>query len=213
MTKEIKLNTFSEILVNGNYNFYLVNDSINRVEISWGENIIDDILIYNQNDSLIFKDNSKSNWRFNFEKPSIILHVKDFKKIRFNTACNLQTIDTLKMDAIYFMVMDDLFEMDITVETNKFKFANCFTNTGNYLIKGKTNYALINNSAAGYVDASEFEVENLFVTQKSIYDTRVNVKNKLTYSILYSGSIFYTGSPAEIIELENTGEGQLIKTN
>jgi hypothetical protein len=128
-----------------------------------------------------------------------------------NAPVNMYSMDTVKINKLAIVHIGKTGEIDLLIDTEQFQFALGSDNSGIYTIRGKAGYAKIWPRGSGIVDASELVTDSSYVYNNSIGDCKINVKVKLEVRMNTLGNIIYYGTPGQIVILEESGSGRLLK--
>lgn len=82
-------------------------------------------------------------------------------------------------------------------------------NTGDYTLKGRCSYLTVSNTNLGRFFGFDLTSDSCRVSQYSMNQIQVNTSQKLTGTIVSTGSVYYKGSPA-VVNVSQIGTGQLI---
>jgi len=202
VTREIELTgKISIIEVNSILEITLVQDTINKVLVTCGENLQPEIDIYLKDEILHLDNTIKNNWTRNYDKIEIDLHLISIPQLNIRKPSYITTRDTFKTNEFFLIDWGRFTEVDVTLDVNNCAIDVSGDDFGFYKVKGKSVNATFNGYGSSFFYADELEVQNCTVKQRSIGDIYVNVTNKLTVTIETTGRVFYYGNP--IIERKN----------
>jgi len=202
VTREIELTgKISIIEVNSILEITLVQDTINKVLVTCGENLQPEIDIYLKDEILHLDNTIKNNWTRNYDKIEIDLHLISIPQLNIRKPSYITTRDTFKTNEFFLIDWGRFTEVDVTLDVNNCAIDVSGDDFGFYKVKGKSVNATFNGYGSSFFYADELEVQNCTVKQRSIGDIYVNVTNKLTVTIETTGRVFYFGNP--IIERKN----------
>jgi len=210
VTMVYELKKVSVLQFHDNFNIQLIQGSVNKLEVVFGDELIDNIVYTDFNDTLNLYNYTKARWLYNFKTPKLRIHFDTIERIWVYGCCKVWNEDTIKVPELFIWMIDDLDELDVLVKTNYLNVYNSNVNTGNYILKGEVDDLNIWSNAAGYYNASHIIAKDVSVRHCSRRDMRLNVERKLVYCIENSGDIYYKGEPDEIIKGEQLGSGELI---
>ena len=212
ITREIKIEQpFSTLDFKNIFDVVLVQDTINKVLVSCGKNLQSYVSVDVSNDVLIVNQDTKFNWSRKYEKIKLEIHLTAIPNILIHEPVNLKSKGTLKGDNFSLVDYGKVSEVDVTVDVNTCAVYMTFDNFGSFKVKGKCNYAEFWGWGSSIVRADSLIAGDCYVLQRGIGNVYVNVINQLSVSLNYSGNVYYTGNPAEIIIKEQKSTGQLIK--
>ena len=207
-----KLDAFKQIELSGYYNVYLKSDTINQIEIEAGENQVPNIETSVNDSVLTINDLNACGFLKGYAEKNIYISFNSLSEIVIHDGVKLYSIDTLRFDVFQIQFLSDICYCDLTVDCNQLFFLFSY-GSGDYILRGKTNYLYLNTEFLSFVNANELETSSCYVFNKSMGDCFVNTNGQLKVFIKDSGNIYYSGSPSEIIIEEKTGTGNLIKND
>ncbi len=197
------------------YNYfyvYLKYDTINKIEIEAGEKLIPNIETSVVDSVLTIKDLNACGFIKGYDAKNLYISVDTLSEIVIKDGINLYSVDTLKFPSLKVKFVSDIGYCDITVDNKNLTFQVWF-GSGDYILRGKTDYLYLNMNYLSFGDANELLAKSAYVYNKSMGDCYVNVSNKLRAFIKDEGSIYYRGNPTEVILEEHTGKGKLVKND
>lgn len=211
-----KLGTFSHLAVNDDINVTLVRSDSCFIEITAGENIIDNILTEVRNDTLIISNDNKINWIRTYDyRIAATLYFSDIRTLTFGSCGELHTKNQFNAyeDTPYVVKIDggsgDIF----------MKFNNCNSLKVNYdygtnqlNLYGEGNKFLdIYKKSYGLIHAEDYVADSVAITNNSTGDCYVKA-NKYLYSLIeHLGNVYYKGEPEIVEEYGEYARGKLIK--
>ncbi len=211
-----ELGTFSHLAVNDDINVTLVRSDSCFIEITAGENIIDNILTEVRNDSLIISNDNKINWIRTYDyRIDATLYFSDIRTLTFGSCGELHTKNQFNAyeDTPYTIKIDggsgDIF----------MKFNNCNSLKVNYdygtsqlnLSGGNNNILNIHKKSYGLIHAEDYVADSVTIVNTSTGDCWVNADEYLHSRIEHLGNIYYKGEPEIIEEYGEDARGKLIK--
>jgi len=209
-TERRTIRGFTYVEIRDVFNVTLRHGENTGVVIKCGEALIPGIKTSLSNDTLIISNENHFDWTRKYSRIELIIETDSVEKITLDEPCKMVTDGVFRQDKLIVWATNNLTEIDMEIETGHFYLVNSWINTGNYRLRGSTNYAYLVINGTANLDASELMADDMYLEQKSVDDIHVNVDNYLTYSIMNSGSIFCYNNPANIEESGNSGTGKLI---
>ncbi|MHC1703058.1 MAG: DUF2807 domain-containing protein [Tenuifilaceae bacterium] len=199
VTQEIDLTgKISIIEVNSILEITLVQDTVNKVLVTCGENLQPEMDIYLKDEILHLNNSIKYNWTRNYDKIKIDLHLISIPQLNIRKPSFITTRDTFKTNEFFLIDWGRFTEVDVTLDVNNCAIDVSGDDFGCYKVKGKSVSATFNGYGSSFFYAEELKVQNCIVKQLSIGDIYVNVSNKLTVTIETTGRVFYYGNPSTI---------------
>lgn len=217
-TQTRELDDFDTLVVNNVINVVLIKSDHNKVEISAGENIIDNITSEVMNGILTLTDESIFNWIRTYDQSiDIKLYFNDLHHITHSSCGTIKTegyLNTPNDLKTYEIVINDAGgDMDL-------EFFQCDTLNINYIygtsivnLRGSGNDDLdIRKESFGSVHAKGYEAKRVSIRNNGCGDCSVNASEYLYSKILNISNIYYKGEPAEIEETYGKdARGKLLK--
>lgn len=202
--------SFNRIELNNNIDLIVHIDSIPKIKITAGKNLISEIETTIDNGTLKISNKNNCNWVRDFN-PKIVAEI-------WTPSLNALWIEDATGD-IYFEDSLDCnpFVFDSFSSTGVFHFklkgeeARLNINTGSADINatGKVTNFYLYGAGYGKLDCVNLQSDFVFVTNKGTNNFYVDAQQLLEASIFGVGNIYYKGSPASIVKKEFS-KGKLI---
>ncbi|PID88109.1 MAG: hypothetical protein CSB06_01320 [Bacteroidia bacterium] len=204
---------FEYLVLDGNFTAYIYSDTIPSLQITTGENLVEDIQSYMSGDTLIIKDQSQCDFLKGYEEKKIKLAVDSPDYICLKNNASLYSQDTIYAEHLILESLSELQKLELCL--------HCFQldlHTGiaacNYILTGKMHYLYVLTNLHAKVDACGLQVENVLVDAGGHGDCCFTASNQLHVCFDNTGDVYYTGNPDTIIiERSQRGTGQLIHWN
>lgn len=206
-TREITLKDFHYLEVNGIFNIMLIQDSVNRLFISGGNNI-STIDAQISGDSLVVDDHKKIS--LNHTKNTLTLHFTNLDYIKFNDPVNVSNLDTIKADVLTVVAVGGIAEVRMVINCNTFEIINHANTLGYLNFIGYAKSCSISNRYGSCVFADSLICKDAEIYNESIGEVRVHASDNIEASIRGSGNIYYHGTPVIKI-VESIGKGRVIR--
>jgi hypothetical protein len=210
-TVDTLLTSFDTIRLYDDLKYILIQDSIFKVKVEGGENVIGHVKVENENNTLTLKNENKCNFLRSYkEKMTVYIHCLDVNYIYFEGSEQLRSQDTLVSSELRVLIRDGAGNVDLTVR-NGYMSAVVTHGWGNFILRGITLDAYLNCSTNSYCDTRDLEVENtLNVNSNTQGDMFVNANvDHFDCLINQKGDIYYEGNPLTTT-FEYNGEGEVI---
>lgn len=206
-TREIYLDDFSALSVNGIYDLVLVQDSANMIEIT-GSNKISLIDAVIENDTLIIDDHKK--FSLNTFRNQLIIHFSTLDFISTNDPVNISNRDTITADRFVYHGIGEITEASFIINCNYLYVATSANTLGNFYFSGRASYCLLWNRYGSGMFADSLICSDADIYTESVGPVNINASEHIRAFIRGPGNIYYYGNPVIDIE-EKTGEGKIIK--
>lgn len=205
ITRELPF--FDKVLVYDKLDVILIEDSVFKVKLEGGENVLKLIYTNVQNGELmITNDNSCNVVRSYKRKIKLYVSAPKFKELTHRGVGELRTQGTLHSDSIIYRVLNSG-NMFLNVDNNLIN--GVMNGMGDINIIGKTEKHILNANGECHVNCGQLETKFSDYVLKISGPTYLNVNNELNVVIRNIGNVYYNGNPT-IINKEITGSGKLI---
>jgi len=189
---------FDSIDLADNVNLILTQDTVYKITVEAGSNVISGITTEIRNRQLVIRNLNSCNWLRSYEKPlNVYISVKNLWKIYYNAAGNITTTNTLTGDSVKLEVWGGCgtIEMDLNYSQGWF---GLFMGTADYKLHGKCDITSFYISDLGLCQAMDLPTRYCSVTSKGTNNCYVNVSIALYAIIENIGSVYYSGNPGSV---------------
>ncbi len=203
------LPAFDSITMNDNVNVILTYDSVSRVEVEAGKNIIDGIYTEVVDRNLVIGNHNICNWTRSYDKPiNVYVSVDYLWKVYYYSSGDLRTANTLPFDSLKVEVWGGCGTIDLDVDL----FTGYFIEnlgTADFKLRGSCGICYIYSGEYGPFHCEDLDIGYCFVTTISSNDCWVNATRTLGATIGGIGNVYYSGNP-DSVYYTITGQGKLI---
>lgn len=210
-----ELEPFNTLVINNDVNVMLVKSDSCYIEISAGENIIDNITTVVDDSILTIKNDNKISWIRTYDyRIDATLHFTDISKITSCGCGEIRTKNHFDAEESDYTIEVDGGSGDIFMELN-----NCDRLDVNYLygtsqlnLYGENNKHLqIYKLDYGLIHAENYDADSVLITNKSSGDCWVKANEHLKSRIEHLGNVYYKGEPEIVEEYGEDAKGRLIR--
>lgn len=210
-----ELEPFDTLVINNDVNVTLVKSDSCYIEISAGENIIDNITTVVDDSILTIKNDNKISWIRTYDyRIDATLHFTDISKITSCGCGEIRTKNHFDAEESDYTIEVDGGSGDIFMELN-----NCDRLDVNYLygtsqlnLYGENNKHLqIYKLDYGLIHAENYDTDSVLITNKSSGDCWVKANEHLKSRIEHLGNVYYKGEPEIVEEYGEDAKGRLIR--
>lgn len=222
-TETRSVSTFSRIINEGDFDVYIIQDSVSEVIIEAESNLISYIRTSVDGSTLTIdtKDNLKQNHPI-----KLYVHTPNVNGVVLSGSgiIDLGNISTSILEVTLSGSGDirgSVAADDISVDINGSGSANMgiicddlttyISGSGDLLFNGSATTAHFNVNGSGAIKAYDLALKNCYINISGSGDMFVNVSDLLDIDISGSGSIYYIGQPS--INLNITGSGSVVNSN
>jgi len=208
---DVDVDEFTEIYINDIFDVYLYQDTVCKLSLEGGSNLIPNIDYEIIDGKLKITNSNTAQWSRNYDKIKLHISVKKLLYMDIHESSSIQCIDTLITPQLKVFSITDYADFFLLVKCDNFYFVND-GRSGVYIeIKGSARNFDAWARASAIIHADEFVAENVIIETESIGDCYVYVTKKLAVEINNSGKIYYKGTPETIQYLNEDARSKLIK--
>ncbi len=117
-TVSVEVAAFTSIDVSSNVDVQLLNDGLNRVEVSTGENLLAGISLKVEEGVLLIDNLNSCFWSNGYTHPLVAIRNPNLTKLIQHGYGNIYTTDTLVVDNLLVQVEDASGGVDLTLQSN-----------------------------------------------------------------------------------------------
>jgi hypothetical protein len=199
ISQERPVMPFDSIDLGDNADLILTQDSITKITVEAGQNIISGITTEIVDRQLVIRNTNICNWLRSYQKPlNVYVSLDHLWKIYYNAAGNISTTNTFNIDSVKVEVWGGCGTIDLALNCKKGFFA-LNQGTADYNLHGNCDVASVYVSGMGLFQAKNLVTHYCSVENKGTNDCYVNVSVSLNAIIENIGSIYYTGNPGQIV--------------
>jgi len=201
---------FTNIWLEDNINIIIKPDTIDKIAIEAGENLLKLIHTEIKNNYLYITNENRCNWIRRFDIPiNAYISLKKLDTISYWGSGNISCTDTLKNDIFQIDVHDGSGTVDLTIKTEESRL-KIHTGPPTLNIKGITSISFLYQFGTGIINAENLNSEYTYLRNFGTNDCYINVSKELEAKINDIGNVYYKGNPYSI-KTEYTNKGKLIK--
>ncbi len=207
--EERRVGDFDSINVQDYVNLILSQDSINKVVVEAGQNIISGITTEVINNQLFIDNTLKCNWLRSYSKPiNVYISVKNLMKIYYLSSGNITSTNILKSNVLILDIWGGCGSIDLDLGVYQ-GFFLLHLGTVDITLHGNCTVCSMYQGDFGTFQCKEMKTDFNYITNKGSNDCYVNVNRYLNATIGSIGNIYYTGNP-DSVTVHINGAGQLI---
>ncbi|OFX83282.1 MAG: hypothetical protein A2W99_12290 [Bacteroidetes bacterium GWF2_33_16] len=208
---DVQVEEFKEIFINDIFDVYLYQDSICKLSIEGGSNLLPEISYKVTDGKLTVSNKNTAQWSRDYEKIKLHISVNKLLYLYLKESSKIHSVDTIITPQLEVYSITDYADIYLMVKCDNFYFVNEGTSGAYIELKGSSQNFNSWIRASAILKADEFFSENVIIETESIGDCYVYATKKLTVKINNSGNIYYTGNPETIILLNDRAKQQLIE--
>ncbi len=198
ITLERITSDFDTINVNEYVNVILTQDTINRVRVEAGKNIINGISTEVTDRTLFVHNNNQCNWLRSYNSPiNVYLSVRNLRKIYYNSSGNITTTNPITTPTLWVDGWGGCGTIDLELNIDAGTFIQ-HMGTADFKLRGKCKVSSIHAGDFGLFECREMETAYSFIRNEGSNDCYIKVIKYLDATIGSIGSIYYRGAPDSI---------------
>lgn len=200
--QEVPVTAFNRILVEQGLNMVLIQDSLPKVVVQTGENLIPDIKVQVVEGQLQLRNENDCNFFREYGLTTIYVSSPNISEIRSSTQGEIRsegtfTVDKLKVYSENFRNNEYLTSGEFYLDVDTKEFQLIFNGVSNMFIQGRTEQLNITMASGnGRFEGKDFTVENANIYHRSSNDVIVNVVGLLKADLYGTGDLIAVKRPA-----------------
>ncbi len=218
VTKEFSVANFSSIVVFDGVALTIKQDTVQRVVVKAGKNLIPEVKVSVKNNRLELATSNNCNWFRSYNPIQVFVYSPNLTEIRSSTQFDVKSEGILQFDS-FRIVSEDYLNPDyqntgnfyLNIDSNNFSLV--FNNLSNCFITGNTKNASITfASGNGRFEGPNFKIDNLTFYHRGSNDMIVHPIKKVTGNIYSTGNVILKNIP-DSIDVTEHYKGKLIYNN
>ncbi len=215
--KNFEVAPFTKIFVNRGIEVILKQGPIYKVTVATGQNLIDDIVVTQDANTLYLKDNTTCNWVREYGQTKVYITAPNVESIYSKTDRNISSDGVVTYPILRFFAFDqesDGFEGagsgDFYFTINNGQIVIESNNVARFFISGTTTQANFNlYSGDSRIEAQNLVAQNITVFHRGSNDMMVRPIQKIEGKLVSTGNIIVKNNPP-INTLQSLYTGQII---
>jgi len=208
--EERHTNPFDSIELQDYVNLILTQDSMDKVEVEAGENVINGISTDVVDNKLIIRNHLQCNWLRSYSKPlNVYVSVRNLEKIYYNSAGNITTTNAITGDNLILDIWGGAGNIDLNLNIGE-GFFLMHMGSAYVHLHGTCGVSSLYAGDFGLFRCDDLKTGYSFITNQGSNDCYVNAFHYLDATIASIGNIYYAGNPDSVV-MHLKGSGKLIK--
>jgi len=192
ITKEVPVKSFNDIKVSGVFHVILSQGSKEEVKIEADDNLQSLFEVSNDGDQLVIK--MKDNQNFDSDhKLKVYISFNKLKKLSIRTVGSVSSTESLNFDDIS-IESKGVGPVDLKMTAQKANIEN--TGVGTMKLQGKADIAIIKNTGVGSIQAGDFVVQTMDITNTGVGHSEVNAEKEIKVKDSFLGKVKNKGAAA-----------------
>ena len=214
ITKTLDKGDFTNLVLHPYVEYELIQDSINYVEITCGENLFPFIDVLVQDSALTITNNNTCRFLRGYDKNvKAKIHINLLYNIYYDGTNNVYSDDTIKASFCTIKMREAGGDLNLKLKCKEL-YVTKSNSTGLLALTGKTNKARYENNSLNKFDVSQLVVKDsiFFLNQgygdMYLYTNVIDVFGRIENL----GNVYYYGQPA-LTQIEVKGKGKFIEVS
>lgn len=200
---------FDSISMNDYANVILTQDTVNRVRVEAGQNIIQGITTQVIDHLLIIHNHNTCNWLRSYNSPiNVYVSVKNLWKVIYNSSGNLTSTNSIASDIFMVDAWGGCGTINLELK-NKNGYFIQHMGTANFILRGRCNINSIYAGDFGSFQCKELLTGYTFIKNYGSNDCYISASRYMDATIGSIGNIYYTGEP-DTVYTHIYGSGEVI---
>jgi hypothetical protein len=211
VVREIRgVSGFDSIDLEDNVNLILKDDSVFKIEVEAGKNLLDGIITKVENRQLVIRNNNVCNWLRSYSDPiNVYASVRNLSKIYYNSAGDISTINPITSGNFTVEIWGGAGVVDLNLDIHGYGHFFLQMGSADFVLHGACNIVNLYGGDYGLIQAKNLQTDIAYVTNRGTNDIYVRARKLLDASIQSIGNIYYTGNPDSLI-IKKHGSGEVI---
>jgi len=193
ITKDIAVQSFSELKVSGLFSVYLVQGNTEAVKIEADDNFHPLFEVKNEGSKLIIKMQEDVNIKTKKGSKGMKVYVtfRNMKNMELNTVGNVSAEDKLNFDDLS-VKNGSVGSLQLNLSARSVNIQN--ESVGSILLSGKADEVTITNNGVGGLKAYDLVVQRMDINNSGIGSAEVNVEKELKVKDSFLGKVTNKGA-------------------
>lgn len=205
---------FTKITAGEKFDIFLVQDSAKAgtVEVTAGKHVIDGYTTEVINGELHIKNKNKFNWVRKLKvRQKVVVYFKTLENLQINGSAKFTSLDTIRGGpGSTLRISHGGLEDAHLIIKNDYIYADC-TNTGGVFVSGTCFLFSGSVDDISFVDTRDLKAQKAYISSYSRVDSHIDASSDIGIKLFGVGSIYYHTTPSSVLDIEDKGEGQVIK--
>ncbi|MBL1279328.1 MAG: DUF2807 domain-containing protein [Fluviicola sp.] len=213
-SKEILLGNFNKMYMGPHLKYVLVQDSVNKVVLIGGKNLLNFVETKVESSLLTINNNNKCNFFRSYSKIiTVEIHYINVINIDFEGTEKVESRNQMQTNYLTLTITNGAGEFNLNINALSLNLV-VSKGWGNYNLNGQVNFLKINARNNSFGESYGLSVaDSIHVVSNSSETIKINADNCFLRSETnISGDIWYKGSPISIVH-NSYGDGTLLDKN
>ena len=202
------ISPFTKIVLYDNIHLVLTQDTVEKLTVEGGKNVLPQIETSVKEQILTIKNNVDCNWlRRPGETITVYASVKNLEQVDYNGSGNITATNTLTSPVLFFYSYKGAGNIDVDI-TADVAGAYIHQENADITLRGSANRFFTYTNARGSINLKGLQVKNMVMEYGGVRDATINVTENLDVIIYHTGNVYYKGTPQ--VKLQTHSSGQLL---
>jgi len=199
---------FTKIVLYDNIHLVLTQDTVDKLMVEAGQNLLSQIATTVNDQTLTIKNNVGCSWlRRPGETITVYASVKNLQQVDYNGSGNITSTNTITSPTLFFYSYEGAGNIDVAIDA---EVAGAYIHHENadITLHGRAHRFFTYINARGTLNIKDLQVQNMVMEYGGVRNTTVNVSDSLDVIIYHTGNVYYKGQPH--IKRQTHSSGQLL---
>ena len=195
---------FTQVQTEENVNVFITQDSVSKVIVEAGENIVPLITTEVVGNTLVCGNRNRCNWTRSYKKPlNIYVHLPKLTLLEAGGTGNVKSTNTIETPALYISATSSG-NVDLTIQATQ--LTTSLHGNADLTLHGYSSHHDCSVLGTAYLLAGELHTDYTYIHIDSLGQSYVNVSDLLICKLDLKGDLFCYGNPKTVdYQYSNTG--------
>lgn len=204
-----EIQPFKSLVLNNKINLFITQDTLHRLEVEAGENLLPFITTEITNGKLIIRDNNRCDFLRSYKSEiNVYISMLQLDSINFSGSGIIKSVKKITTPYLIIDCWNATGSVNMDIATG-YTVANLHSGAADITLSGVTVDAYLYSACSGWIFADKLASYYCLVNQGGTGDFSISVDNFIGVEIKSIGSVFFSGNP--VVSQKITGTGKLLK--
>ena len=193
-----------------NINLIIHHDSLPKVIVNAGTNLIDKIITEESNGTLKIYNDNRCNFMRRYDVPiDVHVHTPKLRKIYYNGGGSVTSGSSLQFPYLLLESWNSGSEVNLSIDTDSL-YAVIHTGVSNITFSGTADYLYLYSAGNSIFHSEDLQANNVHCNNGSTGDFFVNAVSTLHVEVRSYSTTWYRGNP--VVSVVGSGTGNVVKS-
>lgn len=206
-----KLDHFTKLQVGQKFRIFITTDSSlpEQIEITYSENLVEDIGADIQEGLLKIRDHNHYNWVRKLDvQPRCTLNIRTLSELNIDGAAEVTCLDSISSPALN-VALNSVGHQKLMLYVGI--LSGGADNPGNIEFSGRSNIFTFSCENGSWFDARNLDADDAYVFHYTDRDVYISPRNILEANVWANGNVYYNKDPGFRFTKNEHGKGRVIR--